>query len=117
MNNPDDYRRCAAAGMTMAESASKLGVAYDAVLAASKAHGIRFKRAKMGRKPRATALGMPPRQSIAMVLRRPMTTPELCSRIGIPGQLALYHLRCMADMGLVRMCERIGRVVIWEPLK
>lgn len=117
MNNPDDYRRCAAAGLTMAETADRLGVAYDAALAASKAHGIRFKRAKMGRKPNTTALGLPPRQAIAVVLRRPMTTPELCRKIGMPGQLALYHLRLMVKMGLVRMCERIGRVVIWEPVK
>lgn len=51
----DDYRKAAASGLSMMDTARLLNVSAQTVFVMAKKHGITFKQGKRGRKPSAGA--------------------------------------------------------------
>jgi len=116
MHTRSDYAFCADQGMTMRETAARLRVGYDAAQKASKAHGLKFKPDRMGRKQTISNTGILARSAIIDTLRRPMTSLEICAATGMEYRATMYHLNRMAREGLIKKAEIIiGR--IWEPIK
>lgn len=112
----DDYRNCAAAGMTQVQAAQKLGVGDDTVSRMGMLHGIKFKPAKMGRpvrSPNPKIAGMETRKAILMLLAKPLTVGDLMAATGLTDGGVRMQLHKLEKMGFARVVEIIDRVAIW----
>jgi len=54
---PDDYRRLAEEGMSMAETSARLDVKYQSVQVMANRYGIQFTKGKPGRKKKEVGHG------------------------------------------------------------
>lgn len=105
-----DYRTCAIEGLTMAETAQRLGKSYDAVMAMARIHQITFKRARHGRPPVEDL-----KIGIVRVLKKgPRTISDIATHMGLSEGTIRNHICVLERIGFAHIAERIDRVAIWE---
>lgn len=109
-NSVENYKYCAAKGMTPQQTANTLGVDRATVTIMAKRHNITFAPDRHGRPAGTSApIGL----TIVKALAEPKTTVQLAKEVGITTQTIKNHLKYLSQNGFVRFVGSAGRTTLW----
>jgi len=108
----EQWRELAAQGLTAAQAAQRFGVSTKGAEAARRNHGVKFKRAHMGRP--SGGISADGFEILAAMGIREWTASDIGTRFGVIAQTAIRRLKRLKLLGLVEVSGAYGRQLFWK---